>query len=155
MGIDLNINDLLIAGVLACLFMDTFQRLLFITLQIPPSNWGMVGRWTVYAITRGKVINPEIDNLPAISGETSLGWLVHYAVGIGYALVYFVLRDYGWLDNSFYSGALFGIASVVVPCPYKPSGIWPWHGVWLSDYCPDTSKLETLTNLLKFQINGF
>ena len=115
MGIDLNINDLLIAGVLACLFMDTFQRLLFITLQIPPSNWGMVGRWTVYALTRGKVINPEIDNLPAISGETSLGWLVHYAVGIGYALVYFVLRDFGWLDNSFYSGALFGIASVVVP----------------------------------------
>ena len=57
MGIDLNINDLLIAGVLACLFMDTFQRLLFITLQIPASNWGMVGRWTAYAVTRGKIIN--------------------------------------------------------------------------------------------------
>lgn len=115
MGIDIEINDILIAGVLACLVMDTFQRLLFLILNILPSNWGMVGRWTAYTVTRGKVINPKIDTLPAISGETSLGWLVHYLVGVGYALVYLVMQEAGWLDNSFYSGAIFGIASVAVP----------------------------------------
>ncbi|MGB1474181.1 MAG: DUF2938 family protein [Candidatus Puniceispirillaceae bacterium] len=115
MGLEVDINEILIAGVMSCLVMDTFQRLLFITHKIPPSNWGMVGRWAGYLFTRGKLINAEIDNLPAISGETSLGWLVHYLVGIGYALVYFGLREIGWLDNSFYSGAIFGIASVVVP----------------------------------------
>ena len=115
MGLDININDILIAGVLSCLVMDTFQRLLFITRQIPPSNWAMVGRWTAYVVTRGKLINPDIDSMPAISGERSLGWLVHYLVGIGYALAYLLIRDAGWLDNSFYSGAIFGIASVAVP----------------------------------------
>ena len=103
MGLEVDINEILIAGVMSCLVMDTFQRLLFITHKIPPSNWGMVGRWTGYLFTRGKLINAEIDNLPAISGETSLGWLVHYLVGIGYALVYFGLREIGWLDNSFYT----------------------------------------------------
>ena len=38
------------------LVMDTFQRLLFITHKISPSNWGMVGRWASYLFTRGKLI---------------------------------------------------------------------------------------------------
>ena len=128
MELEAHIDEILIAGVMSCLVMDTFQRLLFITHKIPPSNWGMVGRWAGYLFTRGKLINAEIDNLPAISGETSLGWLVHYLVGIGYALVYFGLREIGWLDNSFYSGAIFGIASVIVPwfffCQPWVKGYW-------------------------------
>ena len=89
-----HINEILIAGVISCLVMDTFQRLLFITHKIPPSNWGMVGRWTAYLFTRGKLINREIDNLPAISGET-LAWLAG-TLSCGYRLcagVFWPARD--------------------------------------------------------------
>ena len=129
MGLEADINEILIAGVMSCLVMDTFQRLLFITHKIPPSNWGMVGRWAGYLFTRGKLINAEIDNLPAISGETRLaGWCI---IWWGLAMRwYFGLREIGWLDNSFYSGAIFGIASVVVPWFFFCQ---PWvKGYWLA-----------------------
>ena len=39
MELEAHINEILIAGVMSCLVMDTFQRLLFITHKILPSNW--------------------------------------------------------------------------------------------------------------------
>lgn len=115
LGEHVNASELVIAGFMACIFMDSFQRLLFLMFKIPPSNWAMVGRWAGYLVLRGKIINPEIDTLPPITRELPLGWVVHYLVGIGYAVVYFLIREAGWLDNSLYSGAIFGIASVIVP----------------------------------------
>ena len=84
---------------------------------------------TGYLFTRGKLINAEIDNLPTISGETSLGWLVHYLVGIGYAVVYFSLREIGWLDNSFIAVQFLALPQ----CLYHGfSSCQPWaKGYWL------------------------
>ena len=37
--------ELVIAGIIARLAMDGFQRLLWLTIGQPPSNWAVVGRW--------------------------------------------------------------------------------------------------------------
>jgi hypothetical protein len=105
--------------------MDIWQRLLQITVNIPASNWGVVGRWSYYGVTKGALINPAIDDMPALAGEVKLGWIVHYLVGIGYAIAYWVLAEnlnmlsYNWQD-----GLIFGIASSFVPWCFFPACPW-------------------------------
>ncbi len=109
------VSELILGGFMACIFMDSFQRLLFLVFGLAPSNWALVGRWSYHAVTRGRLINPEIDILPAIRSELLLGWLVHYGVGIGYAAVYMIFARTGLLTYSPSDGAIFGIVSVIVP----------------------------------------
>ena len=119
----MSITAIIIAGICACAAMDIWQRLLQVTVNIPASNWGVVGRWSYYGVTKGALINPAIDDMPALAGEVKLGWIVHYLVGIGYAIAYWVLAEnlsmlsYNWQD-----GLIFGIASSVVPwCFFLPA----------------------------------
>ncbi len=109
------VATLVIAGFCACIFMDSFQRLLWITFKIAPSNWAMVGRWSYYLVRSGRLINPEIEQLPPAPSEHLMGWVVHYLVGIGYAAVYLALIQAELLLPGMMDGAVFGIASVIVP----------------------------------------
>ena len=57
----------------------------------------MVGRWTAYHNARGKLINPEIDNLPAISGERLLaGWHYLWALAMRFSICS-CARLAGWI----------------------------------------------------------
>jgi len=107
--------DIIIAGIIACLAMDIFQRLLLATIGQPPSNWAVVGRWAFAVLRTARVHQPDIEDMPEAPRELPFGWLVHYAVGIGYAAVYAALMRAGLLTSSLVDGLLFGIASVVVP----------------------------------------
>ena len=107
--------DIIIAGGMACLAMDSFQRLLFLTIGQPPSNWAVVGRWAHILLRTGRLYQPEIEASPAVPREGAFGWFVHYVVGIGYAVIYAGLMSSGVLTDSFTDGVYFGMASVIVP----------------------------------------
>ena len=106
---------IIIAGIIACAAMDIWQRLLYFSARVPPSNWAIVGRWSYYCVTRGLIFNAGIDSMPPRTGELKLGWFVHYFVGIGYAVAYWLLEDSGSLTFSWQDGLLFGVLSSVVP----------------------------------------
>ena len=107
--------ELVIAGIIACLAMDGFQRLLWLTIGQPPSNWAVVGRWAFIVLRSARLYQPDIDTAPPAPRELPFGWFVHYAVGVGYAVIYAGLMQTGLLTASLFDGLMFGIASVIVP----------------------------------------
>ena len=79
--------ELVIAGIIACLAMDGFQRLLWLTIGQPPSNWAVVGRWAFIVLRSARLYQPDIDTARH-PRELPFGWFVHYTVGVGYVVIY-------------------------------------------------------------------
>ena len=111
----MEIIHIIFIGVISCLSMDLWQRFLKILFQINPSDWGVVGRWFVLFISKGKVYNPNIDNETPIKNELAIGWVVHYGVAILYSLVFFILYNFQVLNASYIDGIIFGFVSVIIP----------------------------------------
>src|SRR5690349_12734153 len=63
---------------------------------VPPPNWGLVGRWLAH-MRRGKFRHTAIATTPAVKGELLIGWLAHYAIGIGFAALLIALCGREWL----------------------------------------------------------
>ena len=123
--------DIIIAGITACLAMDIFQRFLLITTRQPPSNQAVVGRWAFNVVRTARLYQPDIESADEIKGEHALGWVVHYAVGIGYACIYAKLMQKDLLTASLSDGLLFGFFSVIIPwfffLPVLGKGIMAKH----------------------------
>ena len=107
--------DIIIAGITACLAMDIFQRFLLITTGQQPSNWAVVGRWAFNVLRTARLYQPDIESTDEIKGEHPFGWVVHYVVGIGYAVIYAEFMQRDLLTASLSDGLLFGFLSVIIP----------------------------------------
>jgi hypothetical protein len=84
-------------------------------LGIPPANYGLVGRWLAY-MPRGRFRHAPIGKSPPVRGELAIGWIAHYAIGIGFAAVLLALWGGGWARNPTLGPALIvGIGSVAAP----------------------------------------
>ena len=110
------IFDSIFAGIFCCIAMDIWQRILFLTLDIPPSNWSSAGRWLIMLISKKIFVNQNLDNESPIKYELQIGWVFHYCVAIGYGFAYyFFMAVFDVLDTSIFSGLIFGLISVVIP----------------------------------------
>ena len=87
----MEIFHIVIIGIVSCLAMDMWQRLLKLLYDINPSDWGVVGRWFLLVVSRGKIYNPTIDEETPIKNELMIGWIVHYSVAILYSVFFFIL----------------------------------------------------------------
>ncbi len=107
--------EILASGVVATAFLDLWQRLLRWVTGLPTANWGLVGRWFVHALG-GRLMHDPIASAPAVPGEVRIGWIVHYATGVVYGLIYLILLRRGLgVEPSILNGLIFGVLSVVVP----------------------------------------
>jgi uncharacterized membrane protein YagU involved in acid resistance len=62
---------------------------------------------------------PTIDAAPPQANELRVGWCVHYAVSVGYALVFYALMQLlPAFQPSLWDGLVFGALSVAVPWFY-------------------------------------
>ena len=80
----MEILNIVIIGIISCLAMDIWQRLLKIMYDINPSDWAIVGRWYILLISKAKIYNPIIEEVTPLKNELRVGWLVHYTVAIMY-----------------------------------------------------------------------
>ena len=110
-----SISDPIITGIFCCIGMDLWQRILFLTFNIPPANWSTAGRWFIMMVSKKMIINQNLDNENPIKYELQIGWVFHYCVAIGYGFVYYFFLMAGILDASILSGLIFGLISVIVP----------------------------------------
>ncbi|MGA1445621.1 MAG: DUF2938 family protein, partial [Candidatus Puniceispirillaceae bacterium] len=98
-----------IVGIAACFIFDLWQRIFQKLTAIPPSNWALVGRWSLGLMTNGQLIARDLEARPERRHELALGWAVHYGVAIGYAAVFAWLLDRNILDAGFLAGLVFGV----------------------------------------------
>jgi hypothetical protein len=104
----------ILIGVAATAVMDAWL-LLVARLGVPATDWRLVGRW-VGQMRYGRFAHASIARAPSARGELGLGWLTHYAVGIGYALALVAFVGAGWVNHPTPLPAVaFGLATVVAP----------------------------------------
>lgn len=102
--------DGIIIGVAGTLAMDIWAQVLHRVGGQALPNWGNVGRWAANLPT---VFHDDIGAVPPVKGEVTKGWIVHYAVGVAYGVIFAVLAGQGWLDApSFLPVWIFGIVTI-------------------------------------------
>ncbi len=111
----MEIFHIVIIGIVSCVVMDLWQKLLKLLYSINPSDWSVVGRWFALVVSNRQIYNPTIDQVAPIKNELIIGWIVHYSVAILYSIFFYILLEYGICTASLINGIFFGLISVVVP----------------------------------------
>lgn len=111
---DLLLRAVLI-GVGATLVMDLWALLLKRLFGAPSLDYAMVGRWIGH-LPRGRLTHPGIARSAPVAGERAIGWIAHYAIGIGFALLLLAIWGPAWAALPTLPPALIvGIATVAAP----------------------------------------
>ena len=102
-------------GVGATMLLDLWSACLKGLFDIPSTNWAMVGRWFGH-LRRGRFVHNRIADASPVRGELLLGWIVHYAIGVGFAIILVALFGPDWLHQPTLVPALVvGVITVVFP----------------------------------------
>ncbi|CAB9494490.1 DUF2938 domain-containing protein [Alteromonas macleodii] len=110
-----NIVFIMLIGIGATLVMDLWALLRQQLFGIAPTNWGMVGRWIGH-MRKGRFSHTSIAHADDVSGEKIIGWTAHYVIGIGYAVLLFLIFGEAWLFEPTLGPAVaLGIATVIAP----------------------------------------
>lgn len=82
---------------------------------VPTGNFDLVGRWVGHGL-RGKWLHRPIAKSAPIPRERALGWTVHYATGIAFAVPLVAMAGPAWLAAPTVVPALaWGLATVSAP----------------------------------------
>lgn len=87
-----------LVGIGGTVALDLWALLLSRTLNIPPVNWPLVGRWIGH-MARGRFVHDSIAKAGPLSGEAIIGWAVHYLIGIGYGLLMLAIWGPIWINH--------------------------------------------------------
>ncbi|MFQ1061947.1 DUF2938 family protein [Bordetella trematum] len=100
-------------GMGATLVLDVFSLLRKHLQGIPALNYAMVGRWLVGLAAGRLALTPHS---PPARGETALGWIAHYAIGVALAATLPLFWGPAWLAEPTVPPALaVGVLSVSAP----------------------------------------
>lgn len=80
-----------------------------------PLGIELIGRWVGHGL-RGRWRHASIAKAPPLRGEAALGWLSHYGVGVGFALLLAGACGPGWLRQPTLGPALaLGLVTLAAP----------------------------------------
>ena len=106
--------QIVFVGAGATLITDLWMLILK-GLGMPAMNFRMLGRWVGH-LARGRILHAAIAASPHIAGETVIGWVAHYAVGIVFAVLLLLLVGDDWLSAPrLVPAMLFGAATLAAP----------------------------------------
>ncbi|TGL55855.1 DUF2938 domain-containing protein [Leptospira ognonensis] len=102
-------------GIGATLLMDFWRYLLFKSMGVISLDLGLLGRWVGHMF-RGRLVHQSISKSQAIPGETLLGWVSHYAIGITFAFLLPIIWGEEWLhEPTFLPALIVGLGTVFAP----------------------------------------
>lgn len=118
---------------------------------VPTLDFALIGRWAGH-LARGTWSHDSIARSGAIRGELALGWAVHYATGIAFALLLAAIRGFAWLRAPGLGDAVvIGLATVLAPWlvmqPAMGAGIAASHTP-----APMKNRLRSLANHAVFGV---
>lgn len=107
--------SLILIGVGATVLMDAWGIMRKSLFDIPPADYGMVGRWIGH-MAHGKFRHDRIAAASPIPGERILGWSIHYLIGVAFAGALLWIVGSEWLLHPTLAPALaFGLVTVGAP----------------------------------------
>lgn len=87
-----------LVGVGGTIVLDLYALFMARVLGVPAMNWAMVGRW-LGNMTRGQFVQVAMGQAEPVKGELAIGWIAHFAIGIGYGLLLLALWGKVWLES--------------------------------------------------------
>ena len=116
MGMDgIMVPGAIVVGIGATLLTDVWNLFLKRAFGIPSLNLCMLGRWIGH-MRGGTFRHDSIVAVPKSPFECAIGWIAHYAIGIGLTLAFFACVSADWLARpTLLPPLLFGVATVVFP----------------------------------------
>ena len=135
----------LIIGISATLVMDIWGALRQRAFAIAAPNYGVVGRWILHMRHR-QFRHDAISRSAPIAGETLVGWLAHYLIGIAFAGLLLAWQGTAWITHPTLGPALLvGIATVAAPFLLMQPGMGA--GIAASRTpAPNKARLQSLLN---------
>lgn len=114
-----DILELAVAGVVIGLagaaLMDLWSLLLRRGFHVPTLDYALLGRWIGH-MARGRIAHERIAAAAPIAGERPLGWLAHYGIGVGFAVLLLAIVGPDWLRAPTLLPALaVGLGTIVAP----------------------------------------
>jgi hypothetical protein len=104
-----------LVGLGATLVIDLWALLLRRGFNVPSLNYCLLGRWLLH-MPSGTFVHDSIAAAAQKRHECTIGWVAHYLIGTGFALVFVSLASSTWLERPTPLPALaFGIVTTLVP----------------------------------------
>jgi hypothetical protein len=118
-------------GVIATILADLWQQLLKRGAGLPIANWRLIGRW-VAGMPRGRFVHRSIAAAAPVAGESAIGWIFHYLVGVAYAGLYLaIVRLWPGVGPGLFGALAFGLATLAAPWlvmqPALGFGVMAWR----------------------------
>jgi len=102
-------------GAGATLCIDLWGLFLRRAFDVRSLDYCLLGRWVLH-MPEGRFVHASIGAAAKKGSECAVGWVVHYSIGVGLALVFLLIAPAGWMDRPTLVPALaFGVATVVLP----------------------------------------
>lgn len=109
-----DIARVVLIGIGATAVMDVWLMVLN-RLGVPTLNFAFLGRWVVH-LARGRITHQAIAKALPIPTEVPLGWVTHYAVGIGFAGLLAGIEGLDWVHQpTLLPAVAVGIGTAVIP----------------------------------------
>lgn len=87
-----------LVGVGGTIVLDLYALMLSRVLGVSATNWAMVGRW-FGNMAHGQFVQVAMSEAAPVKRELAIGWIAHYAIGIGYGLLLLGLWGKDWLER--------------------------------------------------------
>lgn len=140
-----------VLGIGATAFMDLWALLLKAAFGVPSLSYAMVGRWLGHC-ARGRFAHDDIGKAPPITGERAIGWIAHYAIGIGFAAVLLAVWGPSWADDPTPGPALVnGLASLAAPFLVMQPGMGAGIGARRTP-APNVARVRSVSAHLSFGV---
>jgi hypothetical protein len=96
--------------------------LLLRRLGVATLNFAMVGRWAGHLL-QGRMRHEAIAKAEPVRHERVWGWVIHYGIGVLFAMLLVVVVGEGWLQApTLWPAVVIGVGTVVAPlCFMQPA----------------------------------
>jgi hypothetical protein len=102
-------------GVTGSALMDAWSLVLRRRFHVPTLDYALLGRWVGH-FPRGRFAHDRIASAEPVAGERVLGWSVHYAIGVMFALLLLAIWGVEWVRSPTIEPALLvGLATIIAP----------------------------------------
>lgn len=102
-------------GAGGTIVLDLWALFMARLLNMPTTNWPMVGRW-IGNMRHGQFVQENVAKARPVKGEAAIGWIAHYAIGICYGLLLLAILGRPWLGQpSFFPPMILSWLLLVAP----------------------------------------